>query len=74
MVECGIDGRTTAFEEPFRDCRNGCSGLGYTLLENKPIDLLIISLGTNDTEIYPRLRVRKGPEKNSAYSDEFGIF
>ena len=48
VVECGINGRTTVFDEPFRDCRNGNSGIGYSLLENYPLDLLIISLGTND--------------------------
>lgn len=48
VVECGLNGRTTVFDEPFRECRNGLKGMGYSLLENKPIDLLIISLGTND--------------------------
>lgn len=48
VVECGINGRTTVFDEPFRDCRNGNLGIGYSLLENYPLDLLIISLGTND--------------------------
>lgn len=48
VVECGINGRTTVFEEPFRDCRSGNLGIGYSLLESSPLDLLIISLGTND--------------------------
>ena len=48
VVECGINGRTTVFDEPFRECRNGRIGLGYSLLESQPIDLLIISLGGND--------------------------
>lgn len=48
VVECGINGRTTVFDEPYRECRNGRIGLGYSLQENKPIDLLIVSLGTND--------------------------
>ncbi len=48
VVECGICGRTTVFDEPYRECRNGRIGLGYSLQENKPIDLLIISLGGND--------------------------
>ena len=48
VVECGINGRTTVFEEPFRDFRSGNAGIGYSLLESSPLDLLIISLGTND--------------------------
>ena len=48
VVECGINGRTAAHDEPFRDCRNGSKGLGYSLLESSPLDLLILCLGTND--------------------------
>ena len=48
VVECGINGRTTVFDEPFRDFRSGNLGIGYSLLESAPLDLLIISLGTND--------------------------
>ena len=48
VVECGINGRTTAFDDPYRDYQNGRRGLGYSLMESKPVDLLIISLGTND--------------------------
>ena len=48
VVECGINGRTVAHDEPFRECRNGVKGIGYNLLENSPLDLLILNLGTND--------------------------
>jgi len=48
VVECGINGRTTSFDDPYREFQNGRKGLGYCFHENKPIDLLIISLGTND--------------------------
>ena len=48
VLECGINGRTTSFDEPFRDCRNGCKGLAYSMEEHRPFDLLIISLGGND--------------------------
>ena len=48
VVECGINGRTAAHDEPFRECRNGVKGIGYNLLENSPLDLLILCLGTND--------------------------
>jgi len=48
VAECGLSGRTTVFDDPFADCRNGRKALGYALQEHMPIDLLIISLGTND--------------------------
>ena len=48
VVECGINGRTTVYDEPCRGCRSGNLGIGYSLLESSPLDLLIISLGTND--------------------------
>lgn len=48
VVECGINGRTTVYDEPFRACRSGNLGLGYSMLESSPLDLLIVSLGTND--------------------------
>ena len=48
VVECGINGRTAAHDEPFRECRNGVKGIGYSLLESSPLDLLILNLGTND--------------------------
>ncbi len=48
VVEAGLNGRTTSFDDFYRDYENGRRGLCYSLLENKPIDLLIISLGIND--------------------------
>lgn len=48
VVECGINGRTTVFDEPFRGFRSGNLGIGYSMLESSPLDLLIISLGSND--------------------------
>jgi lysophospholipase L1-like esterase len=47
IVEEGINGRTTVFDD-YKPYRNGLSGLGYVLIAAKPIDLLIIQLGIND--------------------------
>jgi len=49
-VEAGLNGRTTSFDDFYRDFENGRKGLCYNLLQSKPIDLLIIMLGTNDTK------------------------
>lgn len=48
IVEAGMNSRTTSFDDPACDYLNGRKGLLYTLLAAKPVDLLIISLGTND--------------------------
>ena len=50
VVEEGMDGRTTAFEDPLQPWR---SGLGYIVgcvRSHAPLDLIIIMLGTNDAK------------------------
>lgn len=48
VIEDGLGGRTTVFEDPHVPCRSGRDGLPYALLTARPIDLVIIMLGTND--------------------------
>ena len=48
VIEAGLSGRTTVFDDPFDEFRNGAASLGYALLEADPVDLVILSLGTND--------------------------
>ena len=60
VVECGMNARTTSFDDSFRDYLNGRHGLVYSLAEAKPIDLLIISLGTNDLKYGNAFRSSKG--------------
>jgi len=50
VIEEGLGGRTTVFDDPFERGRNGKTGLPFVLATHQPIDLLIISLGTNDTK------------------------
>lgn len=50
VIEEGLSGRTTSFEDPIHE---GLSGLSYIypcLMSHEPVDLLIIMLGTNDTK------------------------
>lgn len=50
VVEEGLSGRTTCFEDPIHE---GLSGLEYIypcLMSHEPVDLLVIMLGTNDTK------------------------
>ena len=48
IIEDNISGRTTVFDDPYSDFRNGKTGLGYALAAHAPLDLVILSLGTND--------------------------
>ena len=47
-IPAGMNGRTTAFDDPVKGARNGMKGLDYELQTHKPLDLLVIMLGTND--------------------------
>lgn len=49
VIADGINGRTTMWDDPANPCRNGLAGLGYSLYRAKPLDLVIVMLGTNDT-------------------------
>lgn len=49
VVAEGLNGRTTAFDDHLADCdRNGARVLPTLLDSHKPLDLVIIMLGTND--------------------------
>ena len=48
VIEAGLNGRTTIFNDPFDPSRNGKKSLLPCLKANKPLDLVIIYLGIND--------------------------
>jgi lysophospholipase L1-like esterase len=48
IVEEGLNGRTTVWDDPLEPHRNGRELLLPTLLSHRPLDLVIIMLGTND--------------------------
>lgn len=48
IIEEGLNGRTTALDEPERPGRNGLSYLIPCLNSHYPLDLVILMLGTND--------------------------
>lgn len=48
VVEEGLNGRTTVFEDPLEPHRNGRTALPISLMSHKPIDTVVIMLGTND--------------------------
>jgi lysophospholipase L1-like esterase len=48
VVEAGLNGRTTVWDDPLEPHRNGRKLILPTLLTHQPLDLVIIMLGTND--------------------------
>eukprot|EP00501_MAST-03F_sp_TOSAG23-6_P001456 GSMAST32.ASY1.ANO1.1513.1 assembled CDS len=51
IVECGLSGRTTVMDDhAYPSWCNGRKVLGPTLHTTKPIDLVILFLGTNDLQ------------------------
>ena len=47
-IPAGMNGRTTVFDDPLKGARNGLTGLDYELQSHKPLDLMVVMLGTND--------------------------
>lgn len=54
VIEEGLSGRTTVFDDPFSEGRNGRMYLLPCLESHAPVDLLTIMLGTNDLKAYLR--------------------
>ncbi len=52
VVEEGLNGRTTVWEDPMAPYRSGAQALPYVLQTHKPIDGMLIMLGTNDCKTY----------------------
>lgn len=48
IIEEGLGGRTTVWDDPLAQGRNGLSALPMLLDTHKPLDMVIIMLGTND--------------------------
>ena len=50
VIEEGLSGRTTVFDDPLHEGLSGLDSIHGCLLTHEPVDLLIIMLGTNDTK------------------------
>lgn len=48
VIEDCLNGRRTAFEDPYKPGRNGVVGLEQRIEINSPLALVILMLGTND--------------------------
>lgn len=63
VVEAGLNGRTTVYPDPFNPILNGLEYLPMVLVQSKPLDLVIISLGTNDLKFTDALGSARGVGK-----------
>ncbi len=50
VLEEGLNGRTTVFDDPLNGYKSGADTIIPVLETHKPVDLLIIMLGTNDVK------------------------
>ncbi|MCA9879478.1 MAG: SGNH/GDSL hydrolase family protein, partial [Thermomicrobiales bacterium] len=48
VIEEGLNGRTTRWDDPLEPGRNGLTYLGPCLASHAPLDMVLIMLGTND--------------------------
>ena len=51
VIEEGLNGRTTVWDDPIEGYKNGKEYLIPCLETHKPLDLVIIMLGTNDLKV-----------------------
>lgn len=50
VIEEGLNGRTTIWDDPYLDGRNGRAYLVPCLRSHAPVDVVVVMLGTNDTK------------------------
>ena len=50
VLEEGLSGRTTVFQDPLHECMDALSVAYPILMSHEPVDLLIVMLGTNDVK------------------------
>jgi lysophospholipase L1-like esterase len=65
IIEEGLNGRTTVHDDPLEPGRNGLTYLMPCLLSHRPIDLVVLMLGTNDLKTrfsLPAMDIAKGIE------------
>lgn len=59
VIEEGLCGRTTIFEDSYRANRNGLDSLPLILESHNPIDFVVLMLGTNDCKSFYKTNAYK---------------
>lgn len=60
ILEEGLPGRTSVYDDPCDSLMNGLKALGYTLASQKPVDLVVLFLGTNDVKFTDAYGIASG--------------
>ena len=58
IIEEGLNGRTTVWDDPLKPDRNGRTHLPMLLETHRPLDLVIVMLGVNDLKHHLNLNAR----------------
>ena len=64
IIENCLNGRRTVWEDPFKEGRNGITGLAQAIEMHSPLKLVVIMLGSNDFQVTHR---------NNAWASAQGI-
>ena len=70
VIEEGLCGRTTVFDDPFRTERRGTEMLPAILESHRPVDTIVLMLGTNSIEVswnLPRVYEKIARRRNISY-------
>lgn len=63
IIENGLNGRTTVLDDRFSDYLNGKKSLGYALISQKPLDLVVLMLGSNDLKYASAVAAATGADE-----------
>lgn len=74
VIEEGMGGRTTVWDDPLEPNRNGLKLLPVALQSHQPLDMVILSLGTNDCKTIFRAEPRVIAAGVGALCDEVARF
>lgn len=69
VFENCLNGRTTAWDDPFRPGRSGIVGIEQVIEMHSPLDLVVVMLGTNDFQTFHAHDIRDSAEAIGALID-----
>ncbi len=62
LLNEGLNARTTVYDDPWSEGKNGLAYLDVCMMTHKPLDLVILALGTNDLKFTDAAGAAKGAE------------
>ncbi|MBQ9988831.1 MAG: hypothetical protein IJP30_03760 [Clostridia bacterium] len=62
VIEEGLNGRTTVFDDPYKEYLNGKTHLSVALITHRPLNWVVLALGTNDLKFTNAYGSAKGAQ------------